>query len=108
MSHESPNTENRNRIRQLIAENVAEQLRKAYEKNCIRYNQRARRFEYNVNDVIYHRNMKLSNAANQFSAKLRPKFIKCTVIERMGSNTYKVRDSDGKHVGVYHTTQLRK
>lgn len=101
-------TEIRDRNRNSIQERVAIELRKAYEMYSQRYNLRARTFEYQVGDIVYYRNMKLSNAMNQFSAKLRPKFVKGKVIERMGTNTYKVQDVDGRHVGVYHTTQLKR
>lgn len=100
-------TDTRDRNRKLIHERVATELWKSYEKSRSRYDQRTRKFEYKVGDLIYHRYMKLSDVSNKFSAKLRPRYVKCEVIGRMGSNTYKVKDVDGKHVGVYHTTQLK-
>lgn len=105
--NDTVNTETRDRNRKIIHERVTVELRKSYEKSRIRYDRRTRKFEYKVGDLIYHRCMKLSDAASKFSAKLRPRYVKCEVIARMGSNTYKVKDVDGKHVGVYHTTQLK-
>lgn len=100
-------TDTRNRNRKLIIERVSKELKKSYEANSGRYNLRARKFDYKIGDEIYRRNMKLSNAINHYSAKLGPKYVKCRVVERMGTNTYKTRDIDGNHVGVYHTSQLK-
>lgn len=108
--NETINEQNRHAIRQSIHEKVTRNLRSAYEVNCRRYNTRSggQNIQFGVGEKIFRRNNKLSDATNKYSAKVAPKFVKCEVKERTGTNTYKVQDVNSDRVGIYHTTQLRR
>lgn len=92
-------TDRRVRIRKLVKENLS----KNYDQSKRRYDLRSREIKYNVGDVVWVKNRVLSNAIKGITAKLSPLYKKCTVVRKIGSNSYEVADEFGKAAGIYNT-----
>lgn len=74
---------------QRLYEIVRSNLHKAYERYSRPYNLRAnRRHEFKQGDVVYKKNMHLSDKAKNFVGKFANKFSRAQVSERIGTNTY--------------------
>ncbi|KAJ8967981.1 hypothetical protein NQ314_002547 [Rhamnusium bicolor] len=87
---------------------VEKRLKEAYKNSANRYNLRRRPVTFNVGDIVMKKNHVLSDAANYFSAKLAPKFVKCKVRSKMSTNVYRLETLDGKKViGDYHVCDLK-
>jgi transposase InsO family protein len=100
--------ENRKKILGKTYEKVKENIEKAYEKYSHNYNLRSKPQEYKVNDIVWKKNFVLSNASENFSAKLAPKFVKCKIIAKKGPNSYELAKMDGKSVGIFHSGDFHK
>jgi hypothetical protein len=70
------------------------------------YDKRTKQVKFNVGDSVFRENFKLSNKVEGYAAKMGPKFLRCTIIENLGSGMYRVRDSNGK-TGCYHAKNLK-
>lgn len=70
-------------------------IKKAHNTNTRHYNKKHNNKEYCVGDIVWRRNFPCSNAANYFSAKLAPRFVKCTVIEKISPLIYILKDPNG-------------
>lgn len=91
-----------------IQSHVIAALEEAYEVRAKRYNLRARAIEYQVGDVVYKRNFKLSNASEKYTSKLDNKFDIVRIHEKLGSNCYRLIDTNGKiFPGTYSTQDIR-
>jgi hypothetical protein len=82
-----------------------ENLRKAFDKYSNNYNLRSKERDFKPGDRVWRKNYCLSDAANNFSAKLAPKYIKCVIKKRNG-NVYEIEDEEGKYKGTYHAKDL--
>lgn len=91
----------------VIRREVQKNLKESYEKNKKRYDLRSRVRQFNVGDIVWRKNFKLSNKANQFNAKLGDKYVKCIVQEKIGTNTYKVKDFDGPYIGIFNIKDIK-
>lgn len=91
----------------IIREKVLENLKKAFDNNKRRYDMRSRDISFNIGDVVWKRNTELSNAANYHSAKLAPRFVKCKIQKKIGSNTYALTDDRGKYIGNFSASDLK-
>jgi transposase InsO family protein len=90
-----------------VREKVQANLKTAFDRYSHYYNLRARPLrQYKEGDVVYKDNFKLSNAGAGYSSKLGPKKQKCIVSKVTGSNTYQLKSSDGKDLGVFHAKNL--
>ncbi|KAJ8909441.1 hypothetical protein NQ315_014496 [Exocentrus adspersus] len=78
---------------------VREKLHSAYKRSQKTYNLRRREITYNVGDKVWKRNKVLSDAAKNFSAKLAPKFVLCTVRQRISRVVYALNFQDGSDAG---------
>lgn len=83
---------------------VAENLQKAHERAQRPQRQVARTFK--PGDIVWRKNFTLSNAGERYAAKLAPKYVRCTIIKQIGTNTYEL-DENGKRIGVYSTADLK-
>lgn len=72
------------------------------------YNLRTRPVEYNVGDVVYRENTQLSEASKYFSKKLAPRFVKSTIVEKTGTNTYKLREINSGKESIYHAQKFHR
>ncbi|KAJ8914915.1 hypothetical protein NQ315_016069 [Exocentrus adspersus] len=91
-----------------IYRDVAKRISLSYQRNKKYYDLRKRNIEFEVGDTVYKRNYVLSNAGNYFSAKLAPKFIKCTITKKLSPIIYELRDETGKNIGRYHVKDLKQ
>jgi alpha-acetolactate decarboxylase len=86
-----------------IFEEVRKNMAKAYETYKNSYNLRKKDISYNVGEIVWRKNFVQSNAGENFCAKLAPKFVKCRILLRKGSNTYQLQDIGGRrNIGLYH------
>lgn len=91
----------------MIFEEVRKHLKNAYGKNCKTYNLRSRPISYIPGQTVYYRQHLLSNAANQFSAKLAPAFAKAIIKSKVGNVNYVLQDENGKTLGTYHAKDIK-
>lgn len=95
-------------IKQLatITSDVIKRMMWAYKINKKYYDKNKVHMIFNVDDTVYRRNFVLSDAAKNFSAKLAPKYVKCTVVEKLSDLAYKLKDENG-HQGIYHIKDIK-
>lgn len=92
---------------QPVFKNVVKRMEKAYEKNKKQYDKTKCDKSYQAGDTVYKRNFVQSNAATYFSAKLAPKFLKCTVLNKISDLIYELADENGANIGKWHIKDLR-
>lgn len=92
------------KVRKIVAGN----LKKSYERGRNRYNLRCRPIEYKSGDFVMRKTFRLSDAAKNVSAKLCPKYVKCIVKRKVGTNSYELSDLEGKRLGVFSTAVLKE
>lgn len=86
---------------------IVGRLREAYLKNKHYYDLRKRSVRFKVGDIVWKKNMSLSNASEGFCHKLAPKYIKCCVKEVTGPLTYRLVNEKGRDLGIYHVKDLK-
>lgn len=91
-----------------LYEQVAQNISKAYQRNQKHYNLRKRNVEFSVGDIVYKRNFVLSKAGEYFSAKLAPKYIKCSVHKKISPLIYELVDENNRKLGRYHIKDLKE
>ena len=88
---------------------VQENMSRAILNAKNRYDLKRRDVRFEPKEIVWCKIFTLSDAANYYTAKLAPKYIKCTVARRIGHNVYELRDFDsGKSVGNYHVKDIKK
>lgn len=94
----------------IIREKIKTNLLKSYEhgKNNYDLRAKARIIDYKVGDVVWKRNTQLSSAGDYYSAKLAPRYTECRVAAKIGTNTYTLKDLNGKVIGNFSTADLRQ
>ena len=90
-----------------LYEDVRKRLKSAYDRNAKTYNLRRREQRFNVGDKVWKKNYVLSKAVNDFSAKLAPKYVPCTVCKVISPLVYKLNDDKGNDIGNWHTKDLK-
>lgn len=92
-----------------IFELVQINLAKAHESSSKHYNLRSRRFakSFSVGQLVYRRNMKPSNAAENYNSKYGPQFLPCKVKAKIGSSSYDLEDLTGKPLGIWPAMHLK-
>ena len=91
-----------------VYELVRDNLKEAYEKQSKYYNRNRRQVKFRVNDMVLRRNFVLSSAAQNFTAKLAPKFIGPYRVSKILSPTvYVISSLKGKDAGKWHVSDLR-
>lgn len=85
-------------------------LHRAYERYSRPYNLRSNaRHHFKQGDVVYRKNMHLSDKNKDYVGKFGNKFSKARIKERIGSNTYVLEDLLGHRIpGTYHGSFLQK
>lgn len=93
------------RIRDLVFENLA----KAHQECQKRYDLRHRKFSkgFEVGQLVFRRNMKLSSAIDHYNAKYGPQFLPARVLGKKGTSSYELEDLDGKPLGVWPAAHLK-
>lgn len=91
-----------------IRDTVERNLAQAHAQSKQRYDLRSRPVQYAVGDTVWKRTFVLSDASKGFTAKLAPKFAKCTVKRKIGSSSYELLDMDGKSLGVFSAKDIKR
>lgn len=97
------NAERLKKIREMVQGN----LKKSHEQSKTRYDLRSRALSYKKGDIVWRKNMKLSDAAKKYSAKLAPKYIKCIVKQKHGTSNYELTDINGNDLGIFSSKLLK-
>lgn len=108
INKDSPDESSRNEHFSKVRAMVKRNLEKSFEIGKNRYNLRSRPIEYVIGETVWKKNKQQSDALKGQSKKLFPKFIKCVVSRKVGSNTYEIVDSNGKQAGIVSTKLLKK
>lgn len=90
-----------------LRESVRNNLERAHENSKKRYDLRNRPILYKVGDTVWKKNFVLSDASKNIAAKLAPKFLKCTVVRKVGGNCYELADESGKSIGIFNSRVLK-
>lgn len=90
-----------------IYKKVQARLYKSYLNSVPRYNLRRRDVKYQVGDSVWKRTFHLSRAADDFSAKLAPKFVPCVVNKVVSPLVYELRDLQGNILGNFHAKDIK-
>ncbi len=89
-----------------LKEFVTQNIRESQLRNKAYYDVKHRPYEFNVGDFVLVRNNQLSNAANNISAKLLPKWIGPVKILRKHDLSY-ILDLDKKFTPKRHVSDLK-
>lgn len=89
-----------------IHQTVERNLLRAHNASRVRYNLRSRHREHQVDEEVWYRNTKLSNAAEKYSAKLAHRYVRGHIMSRTGTHTYRVKSSNGR-IQVLHASQFK-
>lgn len=98
------------RLEQLetMRQNVQENLRNAYLKYSQYYNLRSRKIQFKKGDIVLKREFRLSDAIKGYTAGLGKTFIKCIVMEKLGTSCYRLKNMEGKDIGVFNIKDLQE
>lgn len=91
-----------------MREKVQQRLNEAREKATKYYNLRTRPVDYKIGDTVYRENTQLSEGAAYFSKKLSPRFVKSVIVEKTGTNTYKLKEMESGKENIYHAQKFHK
>lgn len=61
---------------------------------------------FKIDQKVYKKNFKLSNAADNYAAKLGPVYIPCKIIAQHGNSTYELEDEEGRNIGLFAAQDL--
>lgn len=87
---------------------VQAKIHQAQGKFRTQYDKGTRTLQFQLDERAWRRNRELSSAAQHFSQRLAPKYVPCQIIERLGRDTYKVRDEGGTSWHRVHANDLLK
>nr|CAI5831212.1 unnamed protein product [Callosobruchus analis]CAI5860214.1 unnamed protein product [Callosobruchus analis] len=83
-------------------------MQKAADASKRTYDLRRRDERFTRGQKVWKRNMVLSDAAKNFSAKLAPRFVGPFIVRKVVSPwTYSLEDESGNECGVYHAKDLK-
>lgn len=90
-----------------IRDQVRANLQKAHAKSKRYYDTRAKQREFKLNDMVYVRNFKLSNAANQYSAGTAKNWRAGIVTAKLGQNQYEITGMNNKKIGIFDVKDIK-
>lgn len=91
-----------------VFKDIRKRLDIAHSRSKKRYNLRKRPVSYAVGEKVYRTNHALSDAANQFTAKLAPKYLGPFIVKRkLSPVVYELADAKGKSKGTWHVKDLK-
>lgn len=90
-----------------VFEDVRRRLHVSYKRNANTYNLRKKEISFNIGEKVWRRNKILSDASKNFTAKLAPKFVLCTIGRRISKLAYHLVNADGSDAGVWHVKDLK-
>lgn len=88
---------------------VQENIKKAYNRYSQNYNLRSNKAVcFEEGSHVLRGNQVQSDKDKGFSAKLANKYVEAIIKRRVGSNCYELTDTNGKNIGIYHGSMLKK
>ncbi|KXJ77673.1 hypothetical protein RP20_CCG006901 [Aedes albopictus] len=89
---------------------VRQNLHSAYQRYSRPYNLRANtKHTFSPGDVVYKRDMHLSDKDKHFVGKFGTKYSRAKVLTALGTNTYALQDEKGNRIpGTFHGSFLKK
>lgn len=101
-----PHQENTKKLYELVQQN----LHAAYQRYSKPYNLRSNdKHTFHVADLVYKREVRLSDKAKFFVGKFGSKYTRARVQSVVGTNTYVLETEDGKRIpGTFHGSFLKK
>lgn len=92
----------------ILQDRAKTELAKAQLNYRHQYDKRTRVLKFEVHERVWRRNRPLSDAAENFSQKLAPKYLPALVLEIAGEDTYVILDEGGTVPSLYHANDLFK
>lgn len=88
---------------------VQDKLEKTHQESHKRYDLRHRTYgkPFEVDQMVYRRNMKQSSAVEDYNAKYGPQYLPSKIIRRIGSSSYEIADLEGKSLGIWPAMHLK-
>lgn len=90
-----------------LFEEIKKRLLHAHRVNSSRYNLRRRDVKFRVGDRVWRKNFVLSNAAQDFSSKLAPKYVPCIIRKVLSPLVYNLEDINGNDLGNFHVSHIK-
>lgn len=104
-----PSTMNTNYQQADLYKNVQDNIKKAYDNYSKNYNLRSNKaVTFEEGSHVLRENKVQSDKDKGFNAKLANKYVEAIVKRKLGSNCYELLDLNGKNVGVYHGSMLKR
>lgn len=82
-------------------------LHAAFLRRARAYNLRKIYVNFNVGDKVWRQNKVRSDASKNFSSKLAPKYILCTIREKHSRLVYSLNDVKGRDLGRWHIKDMK-
>ncbi|XP_055599014.1 uncharacterized protein LOC129748419 [Uranotaenia lowii] len=91
-----------------VYELVKKNLEKAYTSSKRVYDLRIRPAKpFTIGQLVYRRNMKLSNAGESYNSKYGPQYLPCKIKSVKGTSSYTLEDLQGKDLGVWPAAHIK-
>lgn len=90
-----------------IRDQVRTNLQKAHAKSKKYYDTRTKQREFKINDMVYVRNFKLSNAANQYSAGIARNWRPGIITAKLGPNRFEITGLNNKKIGIFDAKDIK-
>lgn len=92
-----------------VYEHTLKRIHKQQNKQRKHYNKDKQEWQFEIGDLVKHKNKQLSSAADNFTASLANTYIgPCTIIQRLGKNTYKISYKNKVLKSHWHASDLCK
>lgn len=86
---------------------VKKSLHLAHIKNAKYYNLRRRDKEFHTGEYVWKKNIVLSDAANDFTKKLAPRYKLCKIVGKKSKLVYELENENGSKAGTWHIEHLK-
>lgn len=90
----------------MVTSDIIKRMLKAYEINKKSYDSNKVKANFKAGDIVYRRNFVNSDASKNFSAKLAPKYLRCTVKQKISDLVYILVDDDG-YESKFHIKDIK-
>lgn len=96
--------------REKLFQDIKANLASAYQRHAKTYNLRSNSncATYVEGEKVLKRTFDLSDKGKGFCKKLAPKYEQAVVRKKLGTSTYELEDLQGKRLGVYFASSLKK
>lgn len=96
-------------FRQIVDDQVRQNLKKAYLRHEDAYNKRSRDVTFAIGQEVYRRNFQLSNFSKGQNAKLGKQWLKSRVVRKIGEAMYELEDMHGQKIKLpYHAKDIKQ